>query len=527
MSSEGAQIAIFATPILPGTLSFMASTTIICKILNSKTKLKSPYSRLIFGLSLYDVISSSCNIASTMPIPKEYGDLVFGAIGNSFTCKVQGTLFAFSVVCTTFYNAALCIYYFSVIKYTMKDRRFSRLIEPYLHLIPLFFSIASSVFLLQRNYINYAGTLCWIDSDPRGSDTVKLVIWILSGIPLFLIFVVIVVLMGIITWIVWRQEKKMDQYRFFQSEDLSPQSSIQLENHQSNSRNHHRRRHARHRTRVRAVKTQANLYFWGFILTYGPAFLYRLAESSFEKGSVTPPLAFILLSRFFHPLQGVFNLIAHLQPRVSHLRRTRTRNNSTLHTHSTGSGNSGIVSNNKDKLSWLRAFWIAIQTYDDALDRNHGGNPRVKRRSTRLISSISITQPARNYRTNHSSRFFTIAEDKALGSTGSLSRVDEYSINTDHQNSSKSSIDKGSSHAENNIKKEADSYSGSQEAPDPVSEDTVEEGLVKYTTKLDNFEEEEASIVQENLSTHELTKVDWEKVQISEDEDEVIDSNII
>eukprot|EP00546_Thalassionema_frauenfeldii_P007062 CAMPEP_0178924676 /NCGR_PEP_ID=MMETSP0786-20121207/17460_1 /TAXON_ID=186022 /ORGANISM="Thalassionema frauenfeldii, Strain CCMP 1798" /LENGTH=489 /DNA_ID=CAMNT_0020599415 /DNA_START=101 /DNA_END=1568 /DNA_ORIENTATION=- len=481
MSSEGAQIAIFATPILPGTLSFMASTTIICKILNSKTKLKSPYSRLIFGLSLYDVISSSCNIASTMPIPKEYGDLVFGAIGNSFTCKVQGTLFAFSVVCTTFYNAA--------------------------------------------NYINYAGTLCWIDSDPRGSDTVKLVIWILSGIPLFLIFVVIVVLMGIITWIVWRQEKKMDQYRFFQSEDLSPQSSIQLENHQSNSRNHHRRRHARHRTRVRAVKTQANLYFWGFILTYGPAFLYRLAESSFEKGSVTPPLAFILLSRFFHPLQGVFNLIAHLQPRVSHLRRTRTRNNSTLHTHSTGSGNSGIVSNNKDKLSWLRAFWIAIQTYDDALDRNHGGNPRVKRRSTRLISSISITQPARNYRTNHSSRFFTIAEDKALGSTGSLSRVDEYSINTDHQNSSKSSIDKGSSHAENNIKKEADSYSGSQEAPDPVSEDTVEEGLVKYTTKLDNFEEEEASIVQENLSTHELTKVDWEKVQISEDEDEVIDSN--
>ena len=329
------EIAVAITPIVTGSLSLVASSTIIVKIIGFEVKLQSPYSRLIFGLSAYDVISSSCNVASTMVFPVDTPD-VWGAIGNDTTCSIQGVLFSFSTVVTPFYNCALCIYYLCVLKYSMPDEKFSKHVEPALHGIALVFSASTSFYLLAKDIIHTTETMCWITSASGDIEDVRTLRWIISGFPLLFIFAAIIVIMLMITLSVWKEEKGMDQY-------MMGHADLRF-----------RRNDARNRTKVKAVQKQANCYFAGFLFTYGPAFVYRVLEGAMDQ----VPLFFILLSRFTHPLQGIFNLIAHMQPQVTSLRRSRP------------------------SLSWTAAFITAIKNYDSNLDRvtinvralRHGSN---------------------------------------------------------------------------------------------------------------------------------------------------------
>ena len=134
------QIAITIIPMVSGTLSILASTTIIIKVLQSRTKLSTPYNRLLIGLCVFDIIASVCQAFSTLPVPKDQPGYQV-ALGNDTTCKVQGTLAVFSTVSTPLYNLALCGYFLCVIKYNMTDKRFERLWEPYLHALPILYRI--------------------------------------------------------------------------------------------------------------------------------------------------------------------------------------------------------------------------------------------------------------------------------------------------------------------------------------------------------------------------------------------------
>ena len=63
------QIAITITQSLSGSISLVGSATIIYRLFRSKTKLASPFTRLLFCLCAGDIILSSTFIASTMPSP--------------------------------------------------------------------------------------------------------------------------------------------------------------------------------------------------------------------------------------------------------------------------------------------------------------------------------------------------------------------------------------------------------------------------------------------------------------------------
>lgn len=57
-----------------------------------------------------------------------------------------------------------------MIKFDVKDSRFHKQYEPYLHFVPNFLAFFSSIFLLFSGYFNYAGNGCWIAASPTGCE---------------------------------------------------------------------------------------------------------------------------------------------------------------------------------------------------------------------------------------------------------------------------------------------------------------------------------------------------------------------
>ena len=377
---------LFFLPVITGSLSLITSSSIIWKILRSNTKLSSPYSRLIFGLCFYDIISSIANALSAVPSPPSpYGTEVWGAFGNETTCRIQGFMFTLSSSSTPFYNLSLCIYYLCLIRYSMRDERFGKHIEPFLHIIPLLYSLTISTYLLANDNYHFNGTVCWItQSSPENLPFIRTFGTITIGGPILLIFVAVIGLMGLITFTVWSQENRMNQYRFElgTAANGNPRSSM-MNGTPS-------RRRLASENRIRAVQTQANLFAFAFLLTFTFPVLYRFMVG--VLGVTPPPDAIVWLTRGLYPLQGVFNLFAHMHPQVVTTRR-----------------------NDRD-LSYFQAFCVAFKTYEEGLDRRTrlnsttatrssttrsgvsapgGGllSSRASRRSSRHLSSISNRQP--------------------------------------------------------------------------------------------------------------------------------------
>ena len=69
-----------------GCLSFAASLTIIVMIARPSVKLSTTYHRLIFGISVFDLIQSLTQASSSLPMP---AGVIWDAIGNSTTCDIQ------------------------------------------------------------------------------------------------------------------------------------------------------------------------------------------------------------------------------------------------------------------------------------------------------------------------------------------------------------------------------------------------------------------------------------------------------
>ena len=85
--SSNEKIYIAIAPVPSAVLSFVASATIVVMIIRSPTKLSNPFRRIIFGISIYDVVQSLSQASGTVLSPK--GSMP-GALGNDGTCTASG-----------------------------------------------------------------------------------------------------------------------------------------------------------------------------------------------------------------------------------------------------------------------------------------------------------------------------------------------------------------------------------------------------------------------------------------------------
>ena len=160
-------MALSLTQTSSSSLSFISSLTICIAMLRSEKKVSTPYRRIIFGMSVYDILLSLGMMFSTIASPKDT-DGVWKPMGNKITCNMQGFFVYIGWVGAPLYNFGLCIYYLCISRYGMREAAFTKKIEPYLHLVPCLYTITTAVLFLARDlYHNRIGGFCFLSPYPR------------------------------------------------------------------------------------------------------------------------------------------------------------------------------------------------------------------------------------------------------------------------------------------------------------------------------------------------------------------------
>ena len=137
-------IPVIIAPYITGCISTFASITLTVSILRSNQKLSTVYRRLIFCLSVFDVIQSISQGISSLPMPK---GSIWGAIGNDATCDIQGFFISASFCGTVLYSLSLTVYFLLVVKYDMPEAKIKKYVEPFLHGVPIVYSLVAATFL--------------------------------------------------------------------------------------------------------------------------------------------------------------------------------------------------------------------------------------------------------------------------------------------------------------------------------------------------------------------------------------------
>ena len=139
MTWNEAQIkALVVAPSITGCISSFASITLIISILQSNLRLSTIYRRLVFALSIFDIISSIPITFSSLPMPAV---TLWGTIGNDVTCDLQAFFVSIGFIGVILYSLSLSIYFLLVVRFDIPEAKIKKNVEPFLHAVPIVYSI--------------------------------------------------------------------------------------------------------------------------------------------------------------------------------------------------------------------------------------------------------------------------------------------------------------------------------------------------------------------------------------------------
>jgi hypothetical protein len=150
-----------------GSVSTIASACLVVHILRSHHGLSTTYHRLVFGLCIGDILSSFGQALTSTMVPKEMHYVVPGAQGNTTTCTAQGFLLTVGVTVANLYNCSICLYYLSIIRYNKKDEYIRNKLEPWFHGISIVIPLVCGFIAIAMKGYNASGAVCFIvPNDP-------------------------------------------------------------------------------------------------------------------------------------------------------------------------------------------------------------------------------------------------------------------------------------------------------------------------------------------------------------------------
>ncbi|KAL7550167.1 hypothetical protein ACHAWF_013408, partial [Thalassiosira exigua] len=291
-----------------------------------RSKKRTTYHRLVFGMSLCDFSASVAWFFTTWPIPRGTPG-VYGAVGTQQTCSAQAFFAQFSIS-TIMYNATLCVYYVLVIVKGWTDEEIVK-IEPFLHGHAIAWGLGTGLASLGLTLFNRVGWDCWISGAPLGcqeswnspdgtttcvrGDNGSLYQWAFYYAPLwFVIFMV----SGLMYWIyrtVKVQEKAMDKYKVVVA-TAPAHNGNEGDNNERNKREQSKAQLSNHKR----IQKQAFFYVGAFFVTWFFPTIFQLAIVIGGEY----PFTLMFLTALFVPIQGLLNLIVFIRPNYMRYRRS-------------------------------------------------------------------------------------------------------------------------------------------------------------------------------------------------------------
>mmetsp|Transcript_19947 Transcript_19947/g.34063 ORF Transcript_19947/g.34063 Transcript_19947/m.34063 type:complete len:398 (-) Transcript_19947:1433-2626(-) len=300
-------------PYFSAPTSILASSVILFIILkDARRKLGHVYHRLVFGMSLMDVLNSINLAMSGIMVPKGT-NFVYGAMGNTTTCDINGFFFQFGFG-ALLYSSFLCMYYVLIIRYGKKQDFISWFVEPFMHTIAILHPIAAASVSAAYQAMNPMYVLpgwCYLASRPigcandpdvdcdRGGNypTIELYATVL---PSFVAWGVIIICMLMVFCTVRSQENRM--------------AASYYNNNYTDEFN---------KERTRQTIRQATLYIVCPWITFSFAAAISLSIGPKPPARENRTYYFVLavMTKVFLPMQGMFNLLIFLRPRYYALQR--------------------------------------------------------------------------------------------------------------------------------------------------------------------------------------------------------------
>ena len=299
------------------TLSMISSLLIIAVIKRSSAGFSITYHRLMFGMSVCDVISSFAMALTTLPMPKEmiYTQFEGSHIGTFGTCAAQSFAQNGGTLGTVLYNIALSIHYLHSVRSSRPTM--SKWVEILLHALCLAVPVGMIIpFGTQWDttnptpYLPWCGTFvaypywCLNDETTECTRGSKAGYKRFITAPLFgSMIIIVIVLMGMTVYGVYQNEKLVklysDIYKFNRNNGPNGQDETRLNNSKKTF------------TVSKQTSIQAAAYVIALLLCQSGIFLRGSAPQLIQNN---PALQiYHLITR---PLQGFFNLVVFVGEKV-------------------------------------------------------------------------------------------------------------------------------------------------------------------------------------------------------------------
>uniref|UniRef100_A0A7S1D3Y8 G-protein coupled receptors family 1 profile domain-containing protein n=1 Tax=Cyclophora tenuis TaxID=216820 RepID=A0A7S1D3Y8_CYCTE len=298
--SSAQQIVLISLSTTSGCLSMCGSICIV--ILALQRRQQGTYHRLLLTMSLIDIFHSIAIVFNPFLLPKN-PDRIW-SIGNDRTCSMAG-FFAQLSSSVSFYNAMLNLNYLLTIRCGMDSNKLTKWVEPWMHALSIIYPLCTATLGVSVGMFSELelGQACWISDYPRGCEedpnvdcTGQVFGWIFSGIPL-LSTLAFLLISNILIYLKVR-EIVAKQRRF----SVSMDDSI--------------------RRKKQDVGTQASLYVAACFNTVIWLVVIRTLESlGVHREDESSVFHLLILTSFFYPLQGFWNLLIYVRPRYMRWRR--------------------------------------------------------------------------------------------------------------------------------------------------------------------------------------------------------------
>jgi Serpentine type 7TM GPCR chemoreceptor Srv len=280
-------------PFFPAVVSIAASSTIIYLV--CKSGFDTPYKRILFGLSVSDIVISVLIPLQPFLVPIATSQRTW-ASGNHATCTLLGTIMQLAMS-SLLYNGMLSYYYLLTIRFGVKEKTFARRFEPWMHALAIGYPLVTSIIGASINAYHEleVGFGCWISDYPPGCNEEKgectnvMLGWIFMGAWMVFIVISIVVIYLMIFCHVRHQMAR------------TMRSSLSTEQQTK---------------RTKEVAIQAFLYVSAFIATFVWTLVLKVLETQSYDGSDEGVLfPVMVLNALLLPSAGIFNLCIYLRPR--------------------------------------------------------------------------------------------------------------------------------------------------------------------------------------------------------------------